>query len=214
MKIGRNDPCPCGSGKKYKKCCINKGLTFVDSAKFAGLKAADPAFAPRRYYVDRITELNARLEAEARTEELDTELMTLAGDLLDDLDSGRLHAFTRYGEGFRPSERRLLQELANRVWGGLVLGVFQEQDVLRPLMAFAAEALVEGLNEEPAVSGALLVTNEEGNLLRWELKSADAEGEAGIPAESASQEQGRLETAGEPEGFELTFAADEETQKA
>ena len=23
-KIGRNDPCPCGSGKKYKRCCINK----------------------------------------------------------------------------------------------------------------------------------------------------------------------------------------------
>lgn len=21
MKVGRNDPCPCGSGKKYKKCC-------------------------------------------------------------------------------------------------------------------------------------------------------------------------------------------------
>jgi len=26
-KIGRNEPCPCGSGKKYKKCCINKELT-------------------------------------------------------------------------------------------------------------------------------------------------------------------------------------------
>ena len=23
-KIGRNEPCPCGSGKKYKKCCLNK----------------------------------------------------------------------------------------------------------------------------------------------------------------------------------------------
>ncbi len=23
-KIGRNDPCPCGSGKKYKNCCMNK----------------------------------------------------------------------------------------------------------------------------------------------------------------------------------------------
>jgi hypothetical protein len=23
QKIGRNDPCPCGSGKKYKKCCLN-----------------------------------------------------------------------------------------------------------------------------------------------------------------------------------------------
>lgn len=22
-KIGRNEPCPCGSGKKYKHCCIN-----------------------------------------------------------------------------------------------------------------------------------------------------------------------------------------------
>ena len=23
-KVGRNDPCPCGSGKKYKKCCLKK----------------------------------------------------------------------------------------------------------------------------------------------------------------------------------------------
>jgi uncharacterized protein len=23
-RIGRNDPCPCGSGKKYKKCCLRK----------------------------------------------------------------------------------------------------------------------------------------------------------------------------------------------
>ena len=23
-KIGRNDPCPCGSGKKYKRCCEKK----------------------------------------------------------------------------------------------------------------------------------------------------------------------------------------------
>jgi len=22
--VGRNDPCPCGSGKKYKKCCMDK----------------------------------------------------------------------------------------------------------------------------------------------------------------------------------------------
>jgi len=24
MKANRNDPCPCGSGKKYKKCCWEK----------------------------------------------------------------------------------------------------------------------------------------------------------------------------------------------
>jgi uncharacterized protein YecA (UPF0149 family) len=26
-KPGRNDPCPCGSGKKYKKCCALKGAS-------------------------------------------------------------------------------------------------------------------------------------------------------------------------------------------
>ncbi len=25
-KVGRNDPCPCGSGKKFKKCCMGKGV--------------------------------------------------------------------------------------------------------------------------------------------------------------------------------------------
>jgi uncharacterized protein YchJ len=25
-KINRNEICPCGSGKKYKKCCIKKGF--------------------------------------------------------------------------------------------------------------------------------------------------------------------------------------------
>lgn len=25
-KVGRNDPCPCGSGRKFKKCCMNKGI--------------------------------------------------------------------------------------------------------------------------------------------------------------------------------------------
>ncbi|MFN5533520.1 MAG: SEC-C metal-binding domain-containing protein, partial [Planctomycetaceae bacterium] len=22
-RVGRNDPCPCGSGKKFKNCCMN-----------------------------------------------------------------------------------------------------------------------------------------------------------------------------------------------
>jgi hypothetical protein len=34
-KPGRNDPCPCGSGKKYKKCC----LTNDEAEKGAELAA-------------------------------------------------------------------------------------------------------------------------------------------------------------------------------
>ena len=26
VKVGRNDLCPCGSGLKYKKCCLVKNL--------------------------------------------------------------------------------------------------------------------------------------------------------------------------------------------
>ncbi|GAG14309.1 unnamed protein product, partial [marine sediment metagenome] len=37
MKIGRNDPCPCGSGKKYKKCC---GAT-TSAVSVAGRKTRD-----------------------------------------------------------------------------------------------------------------------------------------------------------------------------
>lgn len=30
MKVRRNDPCPCGSGKKYKQCCLIKGTKSRD----------------------------------------------------------------------------------------------------------------------------------------------------------------------------------------
>ncbi len=28
MQTGRNAPCPCGSGKKYKHCCLEKGAAM------------------------------------------------------------------------------------------------------------------------------------------------------------------------------------------
>jgi hypothetical protein len=34
MSIGRNDPCPCGSGRKYKKCC-GAVIAIVEAAKRA-----------------------------------------------------------------------------------------------------------------------------------------------------------------------------------
>jgi len=33
-KVGRNDPCPCGSGLKYKKCCLNKKGGFENPPRF------------------------------------------------------------------------------------------------------------------------------------------------------------------------------------
>lgn len=50
-KIGRNDPCHCGSGKKYKRCCLEEdqeGERFVREAAAAALaaeEAEDTTFA-------------------------------------------------------------------------------------------------------------------------------------------------------------------------
>lgn len=38
--IGRNDPCWCGSGKKWKKCCYPKEATLASSSPFDRLRAA------------------------------------------------------------------------------------------------------------------------------------------------------------------------------
>ncbi len=41
-KVNRNDPCPCGSGKKYKQCCMNKDQApRRQRAALAGQLAAD-----------------------------------------------------------------------------------------------------------------------------------------------------------------------------
>ena len=47
MTVGRNDPCPCGSGKKFKKCCAAKGRTtrvgLTPAVRMKGGVSFDPA---------------------------------------------------------------------------------------------------------------------------------------------------------------------------
>ena len=37
MKTNRNDPCPCGSGKKYKNCCEQKRFQSGDENRITRL---------------------------------------------------------------------------------------------------------------------------------------------------------------------------------
>lgn len=46
MKVGRNDPCPCGSGKKFKKCCAAKGETTTADLKAAIRMKGGVSFDP------------------------------------------------------------------------------------------------------------------------------------------------------------------------
>ncbi len=49
-KTGRNSPCPCGSGKKYKQCCLSN--TSIASA---GTEALDTPWSRQRDASDRLT---------------------------------------------------------------------------------------------------------------------------------------------------------------
>ncbi len=50
MKPGRNDPCPCGSGKKFKQCCLQVAQASMDSPQeiaWRRLRRALDGFPPR-----------------------------------------------------------------------------------------------------------------------------------------------------------------------
>ena len=46
MNTGRNDPCPCGSGKKLKKCCAYKVATTPSDLKAGVRMKGGTAFDP------------------------------------------------------------------------------------------------------------------------------------------------------------------------
>ena len=56
---GRNDPCPCGSGKKYKKCCLAK-----DEAAAAAVRPPPPPPAPKPRIPWRIVDREDPLDPE------------------------------------------------------------------------------------------------------------------------------------------------------
>jgi methionyl aminopeptidase len=51
-RVGRNDPCPCGSGLKYKKCCLGKGFSEKDNVR-------------ERYFRDYRIRLKGKADVEA-----------------------------------------------------------------------------------------------------------------------------------------------------
>lgn len=92
MSIGRNDLCPCGSGKKYKKCCINKveksSTTTYESKKLASLGVAlDITIKTSHEMLNGVSELclgilDTTLKFIARkSNRIDAEIFTQMNDL-------------------------------------------------------------------------------------------------------------------------------------
>ena len=69
QKVGRNDPCPCGSGKKYKNCCIDKPIRKPLPFKAKLLSEPKPVDLMARTFGDKIAEADKLAkELEAKIE--------------------------------------------------------------------------------------------------------------------------------------------------
>lgn len=83
-KIGRNDPCPCGSGKKYKKCCIKKNISFP----VQGNKKKKKPFLAQYKKCDKI-KLFAGLQAHAQNHGKNVRLEELVEDSIESKGVGK-----------------------------------------------------------------------------------------------------------------------------
>lgn len=71
-KISRNSPCPCGSGKKYKKCCLN-----LDRVSSINKEESDSQL---RYTFEEIEEFGSDIDA----------LVDLSNSVVDLVNEGEL----------------------------------------------------------------------------------------------------------------------------
>jgi hypothetical protein len=78
-RTGRNDPCPCGSGKKYKHCCYDKDRhRLQQSSEVAGLTREELAADPERHLTQ------ARLEKKSAPDLIAMDVAAIPRHLLTD----------------------------------------------------------------------------------------------------------------------------------
>jgi hypothetical protein len=86
--VGRNDPCPCGSGKKYKKCHLGSELPMAREAPTSAPKPAPPPPARREPKpTPAVSDALAR-EVSAACDELPPDIVDHFAQLLSRADDG------------------------------------------------------------------------------------------------------------------------------
>ena len=82
LKVGRNDPCPCGSGLKHKKCCLGNSETGIEDFEATyvrkyniRLKKADDIDGIRkagRLVLDTLDLVESKIKPGITTDDLNT----------------------------------------------------------------------------------------------------------------------------------------------
>lgn len=147
-KLGRNDPCHCGSGRKYKKCCATKdeerrpkNRFFEQAAKFHMIRFAD------RYPVERcLINDDWKKSRQAQivvTREFEPGLLLFGVYLVDLACMGIKSAFCNVGVSVEEFERTLMAKMfASQT--AVPIGVQFAKEIIEGALAYA-----EGLGFKP-----------------------------------------------------------------
>ena len=88
MKIGRNEPCPCGSGRKYKKCCLKPAAPTIKTKK------TKPVYTYSDF--DQLSNQVPELIAQGKYDEAEKVCQTLLSEFPEQIDG--LHRFAEVWE--------------------------------------------------------------------------------------------------------------------
>ncbi len=95
MKAGRNDPCPCGSGKKFKKCCLEKVELEAQAQCLEQLSKQSEYLQQKKSLLEEDNNRDKKGDANKKSEEN----KELSSDLLKDSSTDSFS-----GENYSPSE--------------------------------------------------------------------------------------------------------------
>ena len=145
---GRNDNCPCGSGKKYKRCCIDGNDPLIRSAEALTAAVMLPNFFPLLTPQDDATELWL---AQHAASEPSAEVIDAGIERLPEAERKRMLTYAR--------------GLSN-IWEGLVADTGDEELVSKVVVS---AALVAALSERRGLEPARLDLIEESEETRKDV---------------------------------------------
>jgi hypothetical protein len=161
--VGRNDPCPCGSGKKFKKCCLGK-----PEAELREIAASNDAFSDDAFDID---DLEALDDLDESTEDYDPHVEPEPGAWLGTDEQWRIDAIQRYhrDEGIETGRAG-----AHAAVHAIVENQIAEGDQL-PVRRTLLRLMAEGLDRHEAIHaiGSVLI-----GYLNERLRNAGSETQA------------------------------------
>src|SRR5918997_2283750 len=116
--VGRNSPCPCGSGRKFKTCCQRDAVPAL-SARTQLVYALLGTYAERAPGVEMTTPLIDRTEDEQRHAMFFLDLALFKGGLVERFLAAR-------GHWLRPDERQLIED-----WRQIPVSLYEAVEVVR-----------------------------------------------------------------------------------